>query len=727
MLKFVRTTVVLALSFVGGVGAAHAQAAAAVAPSMAPTPPLAAQHPYQVTSPSGSRNDEYYWLRDDTRKNSEMLAYLKAENSYTEAMMAHTQASQDLLYKEMVGRIKQDDSTVPALKDGYWYGTRFAEGKEYPIYVRHKGSLEAPEEVILDANALATGHGYFQVAGLEESKDGRLLGYAEDTVGRRQYNLRIKDLSTGAMLPDTLSNIEADLAWSNDGRTILYVEKDPVTLLGYKIRKHALGTDPQSDPVVYEEKDHSFYVNVSKTPSDHFLKISLHSTVASEEWFANADDSALAFHVVLPRKVDHEYEAVDLGSDYILRTNRQAKNFRIVRVPMEKVADSDAWKDVLPARADAFVDDFSALRDYLVVSERSGGLRKLRTLRWKDGVQSVVSAQEPTYVMRLGTNLQQDTSVVRYIYTSLTTPATTYDLDLATGAKKELKRDAVLGGFDPSHYVSELVWAVVRDGAKVPVSLVHLKSFKRDGTGAMLQYGYGSYGLSSDPGFNNNILSLVDRGFVYAVAHIRGGQEMGRSWYDDGKLLHKKNTFNDFVDVTKYLVTQRYAAKDKVFAQGGSAGGLLMGAVVNQCPSCYRGVIAQVPFVDVVTTMLDESIPLTTGEFDEWGNPKNKPYYDYMLSYSPYDNVTRQKYPAMLVTTGLWDSQVQYYEPTKWVARLRARKTDQNPLIFKVNMEAGHGGRSGRFERLHDTAMVYAFIFDQVGRDVATEDKSLGR
>jgi oligopeptidase B len=690
-----------------------------------------------VRSPSGSRTDEYYWLRDDTRSKPEVLDYLKAENAYTDAMMAHTTAAQTMLFQELVGRHAQDDATVPVRRRGYWYYTRFEAGKEYPVYARRKGSREAPEQVMLDGNALAAGHGFFQIAGTEVTPDGKILAYAEDTVGRRQFTLRFKNLETGEILADTVANVQPGFAWADDNRTLLYVEKDPVTLLGSKVRKHVLSAtggrasshaggpaQPVADPLVYEERDHSFYTSVSRSSSDRFLAIDLRSTLTTEQWEARADDPRLAFHVVLPRSRGHEYEAEVLGDDFVVRTNFQAPNFRIVRVPMAKVADRGAWRDVLPPRPDAFVESFVILEGDLAVSERSGGLLKIRLKRWSDGKESLIEAGEPSYVALLDENPEQGSATLRYVYSSLTTPKSTYDLDLATGGKTLLKREPVLGGFDPANYAAELAWAPARDGKRVPVSIVYRKGFERGSGAPLLQGGYGSYGASTDPFFNESVLSLLDRGFVYAIAHVRGGQELGRAWYEDGKLLHKKNTFNDFVDVTRFLVAQGYAARDKVFAQGGSAGGLLMGAVVDQCPDCYRGVLARVPFVDVVTTMLDETIPLTSNEFDEWGNPKEKVYYDYMLSYSPYDNVERKAYPAMLITTGLWDSQVQYYEPTKWVARLRARKTDANPLLLHVNMEAGHGGRSGRFERLRETALFYAFVFDRLGRDVAQEAAS---
>ena len=723
-----------------------AASAPATAASAAPQAPVAARHPYGVPSPFGARNDDYYWLRDDTRTKPEVLDYLKAENAYTDAVLAHTKPAQDLLYDEIVARIKQDDATVPQYKSGYWYYTRYEQGKEYPVYARRADqstpacaakvkpakpkppcardySADAPEEVLVDGNARAEGHDFFQVASWEVSPDNRQLAWTEDTVGRRQWVLHFKDLASGKESAQTIPNVDPGIAWANDSRTVLYVEKDPVTLLGFKVHRHALGADPKRDPVLYEEKDHAFYMGVGRSESDRYVYIYLQSTVATEQWVADASDPKLAFKVLVPRERDHLYQATDLGDRYVIRTNWQAKNYRVVEVPKAKVADRKAWKDVIPARPDAFVDDVFAFKSDLAVAERSGGLRNIRIHHWADGKERVIAADEATYSARLGDNRDPESTRLRYNYASLTTPNTVYDFDLATGERTLRKRDPVLGKFDPADYQSEFVWVPARDGVKVPVSLVYRKGYKRDGTAPLLQLGYGSYGISSDPNFVSSYLSLLERGFVVAIAHVRGGQEMGRQWYDDGHLLAKKNTFNDFVDVTRWLGMNKYAAKDKIFARGGSAGGLLMGAIVNQCPDCYRGVLALVPFVDVVTTMLDTSIPLTSNEFDEWGNPTKKEYYDYMLSYSPYDNVERKAYPAMLVSTGLWDSQVQYFEPAKWVAKLRAYNTGKEPLLFHVNMEAGHGGKSGRFQAYHETAMYYAFLFDRLGRDLAKEAK----
>jgi oligopeptidase B len=690
-----------------------------------PLPPVADRVPHVVASPHGDREDPYYWLRDDTRTNPKMLAWLEAENAYKQAMLAHTAGAQQALYDEIVGRVKQDDASVPERRNGWWYYTRYEEGGEYPIIARRKAGADgrydaaAPEQVMLDGNALAQGKAFFQIGNTEVTRDGRILAWVEDTSGRRQWTLRFKDLETGALLADEIRNVEASLAWANDGKTLLYIEKDPVTLLGYKVRKHVLGTDPATDPLVYEEKDRSFYMGVFKSRSDRFIHIGVQSTVSSEQWVADANDPALAFSRLVARERDHEYQAEDFGGDWIIRTNWQARNFRVVRVPMARVADRGAWKDVVAHRDDAFVQDAAVFRDFLAVNERAGGLRQVRTVRWADGQSKVIESGEKPYTAYLGSNPDPDTGTLRYYYTSLTTPGSTYDLDVASGARTLMKREPVLGDFDPANYASEFVFATARDGTRVPVSIVYRRGFERDGTAALYQYAYGSYGASTDPSFSSQRLSLLDRGVVFAIAHIRGGQEMGRQWYDDGKLLNKKNTFTDFVDVTDFLVREGYAAKDRVVAMGGSAGGLLMGAVVNLAPEKYRAIVAHVPFVDVITTMLDESIPLTTNEFDEWGNPKDKAYYDYMLSYSPYDNVERKAYPAMLVTTGLWDSQVQYFEPAKWVAKLRTMKTDDNPLLFRVNLEAGHGGKSGRFQRFRETAEEYAFLLDQLDIPVA--------
>ncbi|HEY8539458.1 MAG TPA: S9 family peptidase [Steroidobacteraceae bacterium] len=680
-----------------------------------PQPPIAAARPYEVPSPHGARQDEFYWLRDDTRSDKDVLAYLEAENAYADAVLAHTKPLQEKIYNEIVSRIQQDDSSVPYRKNGYWYYRRYETGKEYPIYARKRGSLDAPEEIMLDVNRMAEGHSYFQVANWEVSPNGKLLAWAEDNVGRRQYTIRIKDLTTGKVFDDKITNADPGIAWAADNRTLLYVAKDPTTLLGDKVRKHVLGTDPANDPLVYEEQDKSYYTGVGTTKDEQFLVIFSQSTVATQMQVARSNDAKLAFKPLIPRERDHEYYAEHLGDRWIIRTNWQAKNFRIVSVPEAEVSNRDRWRDVIPHRDDAFIDDFAVFKSFLAVQEHSNGLSNIRIAPWDGKRERIIRSDEASYTATLGTNAELDTNVVRYVHMSLVTPPTTYDYDTQTDQRTLLKREPVLGGFDQTQYTTEFIWVTARDGVKIPVSLAYRKTTPRNGTAPLLQYGYGAYGLSMDPFFSHSIISLLDRGFIYAIAHIRGGQEMGRDWYENGKLLNKRNTFSDFIDVTKHLVAEKYADPKRVFGQGGSAGGLLIGAVANIAPELYRGLIAEVPFVDIVTTMLDESIPLTSNEYDEWGNPQDKQFYEYMLSYSPYDNVRAQAYPAMYVSTGLWDSQVQYFEPAKWVAKLRKMKTDDNPLVFRINMEAGHGGKSGRFQRYREIAEEYGFLLDLAG------------
>jgi oligopeptidase B len=684
-------------------------------PPNAPVPPIATVRPFEVDSPNGKRVDEYYWLRDDSRTKPEVIAYLEAENAYKAAMTAHTKALEDTVYGEIVARIKQDDSTVPYRKRGHWYYTRFETGKEYPVYARKAGSLEAPEQVMLDGNAMAAGHDFFEIGAMAIAPDNRLLAYAEDTVGRRQYTLRVRDLETGETLPDRIENADPYLAWTADSGSFLYVEKHPETLLGYRVRRHVLGTDPAQDALVYEQDDESFYTSVGVTKDERYVLIHARSTVSTEYRYADAADPALAWRVFLPRERDHEYYVDHFDGRWIIRSNWQAPNFRLLEATVGEEGDRANWRELVAHRDDAFIHGFDVFREFLAIEERSGALRKIRIRPWSGGNDFFISADEPAYTTALGQNAEIDTHIVRYNYQSLATPETVYDYDIQTGERQLMKRMPVLGDFDPANYRSEFLWATARDGTKVPVSLVYRAGFQRDGTAPMLQYGYGSYGYSMDPWFSVSRLSLLDRGFVFAIAHVRGGQEMGRRWYEQGRLLNKKNTFTDFIDVTRFLVAEKYADPKRVSAMGGSAGGLLMGAVANMAPQDYHAIVSQVPFVDVVTTMLDETIPLTTNEFDEWGNPKLKEFYDYMLSYSPYDNVAAQDYPAMLVTTGLHDSQVQYWEPAKWVARLRARRTGDAPLLYRTTMEAGHGGKSGRFQRYREIAEEYAFLLDQAG------------
>jgi oligopeptidase B len=679
----------------------------------APTPPSAAQKAYAVKGPH-ERNDPYYWLRDDTRKNADMLGYLKAENAYADTVLAPTKPLQDKLFNEIVSRIKQDDSSVPARDRGYWYYTRFETGQNYPIVARRAGTMKSREQILLNEPVMAKGHGFFAVGDWSVSQDNRLLAYAEDTVGRRQYVLKVKDLATGRTLGDKVENVEPNLVWGDDNRTIYYIEKDPVTLLSKRVKSHVLGTPASADKLVYEEKDDSFYMGVGRTSDDKYICIGVQSTVSDEQRCTSAAKPG-KWTVLAPREREFRYSADHVGNRWVIRTNDGgAKNYKLV-----ELADADAakgrsgWRDLVPHSLDVFIENFQPFNSFIAIEERSNGNKHIRLLS-NSGKSSDVASDEPAYAMAIGNNPEASATSVRYTYNSLTTPTITYQVNAATGARTVLKRNPA-PNYDASQYVTERVWATARDGTRVPVSLVYKKGFRKDGTAAMLQYGYGSYGLSTDPAWSPTIIPLLDRGMVYAIAHIRGGQEMGRAWYDAGHLLNKKNSFTDFIDVTRYLVANGYAAKDRVAASGGSAGGLLMGAVANMAPQDYRVIVAQVPFVDVVTTMLDTSIPLTTNEFDEWGNPAKPEYYDYMLSYSPYDNVTKQAYPALFVGTGLWDSQVQYYEPAKWVAKLRATGTGSRPLVFRVNMEAGHGGKSGRFEAYRSRAEYYAFMLDQLG------------
>jgi oligopeptidase B len=681
-----------------------------------PAPPVAPMRPHAVASPNGARTDEYYWLRDDTRSDAEVIAYLEAENAYTAAMLAHVKPLEDHLYEEIIARIKQDDSSVPYRKRGYWYHTRFEEGREYPVYARRKGSLDAAEEVMLDANLLAAGSEFFEVGCIAVAPGNRLIAYAEDRVGRRQYTLRFKDLETGRLLPDVITHLDAGVVWSADGQSVLYVEKHPETLLPYRVRRHVLGTAVSADPLVYELEDPGLYLTVDHTKDDAYLLIFGGGHDATEVRYARADDPALGFKLMLAKEDGHEYFPDHFAGRWIIRSNWQAPNFRLIEVPVGREADRGAWRELMAHREDASIEDFSVFKRFMAVNERSGGLLKLRIRPWSGGDDSFIASDEAAFVTELGTNAELDTDLVRYTYTSLATPRSTYDYDVGSARKQLLKREPVLGPFEPADYVTEYRWAMARDGAKVPVSIVYRKGCPLDGSAPLLQYGYGAYGLSMDPVFSSARLSLLDRGFVYAIAHIRGGQEMGRRWYDQGKLQNKWNSFNDFIDVTRFLVQEGYADPARVFASGGSAGGLLMGAIANAAPADYRGIVTHVPFVDVVTTMLDEDLPLTTLEYVEWGDPRAERDYRYMLSYSPYDNVTRQDYPAMLVITGLWDSQVQYFEPAKWIARLRRLKTGHNPLLLRTNMEAGHGGKSGRFQRYRETAEEYAFLLDLAGQ-----------
>ena len=675
-----------------------------------PTPPVAQKKAQTLETHGDVRVDDYYWLRE--RTNPDVLAYLEAENAYTEAMLADTGALRAELFEELKNRVDPDDSTVPVRYKGYFYLTRYEGNLEYPIYCRREGSPDAPDEVTLDVNKVAEGHTFCSVRNLAVSPDAKLLAWAVDTVGRRKYTIQVTDLASGQLLEDVLSDVTGNLAWANDNETLFYTRQDPQTLRSYQVWRHRLGTDPDDDVLVYEETDPTFSVYVWKTRSEKYILLHSEQTLASEFHFVDADDPEAPVRVVAPRKRDVEYSVDHVGDRFIIKTNLEAENFRLMEAPVTSPGRAN-WTEVLPGREDVFLQGVEVFQDFMVVTERRGGLRHLRVIPWDGGDELEVEFDEPTYVTWVDDNEEFDTSVLRYGYSSLNTPETIYDLDLKTGERTLMKQEQIRGGFNPANYVVDRLMAPVRDGVDVPVSVVYREGLPRNGTTPLLLYAYGSYGSNAEAWFRPEVVSLLDRGFVFAVAHIRGGQEMGRWWYEDGKLLNKKNTFTDFIDCGRFLVAEGYTAPDRMFARGGSAGGLLMGAVANMAPELFAGIIANVPFVDVVTTMLDDSIPLTTAEFDEWGDPKQPEYYDYMLSYSPYDNVVSKDYPTMLVTTALEDSQVQYFEPAKWVAKLRELKTDDNPLLFTCEMSAaGHGGVSGRYRKYEKTAMEYAFILE---------------
>ena len=675
--------------------------------------PVANVVPKQLVAHGDTRIDDYYWLRE--RDNPEVLAYLAAENAYTEAVMAHTKALQETLFEEIVGRIKEDDASVPYRKGDYFYYDRFEPGGEYHIYCRRKGSMQAPEEIVLDGNALAKGHEFFSLRGLGVSTDQNLLTYAVDTVGRRFYTVRFRDLRRGRDLADAIPDVTGNTVWANDNKTVFYSKQHPETLRWYQIYKHVLGTDVGQDELVYEEKDAEFECWVDKTKSERFILIPSQQTLSTEILYVEADDPNTDFKVFLPRRRGHEYWIEHFGGNFLVRTNDNAANFRLASTPIASTSMAN-WTELIPHRDDVFLDDFDVFRDFLVVSERKAGLIQMRVIAWDRSGEHYLDFGEPAYRADFGDNYGLGSNILRFKYTSLTTPWSVYDYDMNTGEKTLRKEDPVLGGFDKDDYVTERLHAPASNGTLVPISIVYRKGTRRDGQNPMLLYGYGSYGLSIDASFQSWRLSLLDRGFIFAIAHVRGGQELGRHWYEDGKLMSKKNTFTDFIDCARYLTREKYTNRELLFAQGGSAGGLLMGAVANMAPGMFKGIVNHVPFVDVMTTMLDADIPLTTSEYDEWGNPNDEAAYKYMLSYSPYDNIEAKDYPNQLVTTGLHDSQVQYWEPAKYVAKMRALKTDNNRLLLKTNMEAGHGGASGRFKRHRETAFAYAFLLDLAGR-----------
>ena len=676
--------------------------------------PQAVKIPVELERHGDVRIDNYYWMRE--RDNPKVLDYLGQENLYNEKMTAHTKELQESLFQEVKSRIKEDDESVPYKLNGYWYITRYEKGKDYPVYSRKKETLDAPEEILFDVNEMAKGYDYYRLGGLNVSPDNKLISFAVDKVSRRQYTIQVKNLETGEILPEKIKNTTGGSTWANDNKTLFYARKDEVTLRSDKIYKHRLGTRAKEDEVVFYEEDETFHTYVYKSKSRKYLIIGSDSTLTSEYRILDADQPDGEFHVVQPRIRGMEYGISHYQDNFYILTNKDgAINFKLMKTPVDKTT-AENWVDVIPHREDVLIEDIDLFKDYLVVSQRSDGLNKIWVSRW-DGTESYfLPFDNETYTALTGTNPDFDTQILRYTYNSMTTPTQVVDFNMHTGEKVVKKELQILGGsFSKDNYVSDRIWATADDGTKIPMTLVHRKGLEKNGKNPVLQYAYGSYGSTIDPYFSTVRLSLLDRGFIFVIAHIRGGEYLGRQWYEDGKLLKKRNTFTDFIACSKHIIAEGYTSADHLYASGGSAGGLLMGAVANMAPQFYNGIIASVPFVDVVTTMLDESIPLTTGEYDEWGNPNKKEFYDYMKSYSPYDNVVPQDYPNMLVTTGLHDSQVQYWEPAKWVAKLRELKTDNNILLFHTNMEAGHGGASGRFEALREVAEEYAFLLDLEG------------
>jgi oligopeptidase B len=675
-------------------------------------PPVASIKPHKHEKHGVTRVDNYHWLRD--REDPEVIAYLEAENKYLQSNLAHTEELQRKLVTEFKTRIKQDDTTVPYRRDGYYYYRRMETGKNYPILCRKKGSLEAPEEIMVDGNKAAEGHKFFQIGSANVSTGNDLLAWAADTVGRRFYNVRFRNLTTGESLPDVIKDVTSSIAWANDNKTVFYAKQDPQTLRPYRIYRHVLGTDPAQEQLMYEEKDTTFNCYVFKTKSKGYILIASSHTLTDEYRYLDANKPEGEFRILQARERGHDYRFDHYGGHFYIVTNKEAKNFRLMRTPVDKTQLSN-WEEVIAHKPGTLLQDIAVFRDRLVVTERRNALVHMRVRPWSGEGEHYIDFGEPAYAAGLAENFDFDSELVRYRYSSLTTPNSVYDYNMNTRTKTLLKRDPVLGGFDSANYVTERLFAPSHDGTKVPVSVVYRKDIKKRGSNPLLQYGYGSYGASMDAFFNPFAISLLDRGFIYAIAHIRGGQENGREWYEAGKLLNKKNTFRDFTAVTEFLVNSKYADPKRVYALGGSAGGLLMGAVMNMRPDLYHGIIAAVPFVDIINTMLDDSIPLTTAEYDEWGNPNEQQFFEYMLSYSPYDQVAKKAYPNLLVTTGLHDSQVQYWEPAKWVAKLRAMKTDKNKIFMRTNMDAGHGGASARDKRYEEIALEYAFLLDLAG------------
>ncbi|WP_305817235.1 S9 family peptidase [Photobacterium leiognathi] len=675
--------------------------------------PIAKKIPHTMTIHDDTRIDNYYWMRDDNRADPEIIAHLNAENAYTDAVMAHTEALQQQLFEEIKGRIVKDDNSVPVKQGNYFYSSEVTGDNEYAISVRADDFNGTNKTVLLDINELAKNHEYYNVSSLSISQDENLLAYGEDTVSRRIYTIKVKNLATGEYLADEITGTSGAIAWQNNNKAFYYIKKDPQTLLGYQVYRHQLGTNQADDTLIFEETDPSFYTSIGKSKDNELVYIWHSSTETSAVSIIDANDPNATATPFLEREEGLEYSISKLGQQFYVLTNYEAVNFRLMKVDADKLGDKTEWQDVIAPQEGVMLEDYELFDNYLVYQQRSNGLPHITVRQLDTNEERELRFNDEAFTAFFYGNKELNTNKLRLYYSSMTTPASHYDINLDNSEFTLLKQAEVLGDFNANNYQSERLMINARDGKQVPVSLVYRKDlFKKDGTNPLYQYGYGSYGSTIDPSFSSSRLSLLDRGFVYAIAHIRGSEMLGRPWYEDGKKLTKQNTFNDFIDVTKALVEQGYGAKDKIFAVGGSAGGLLMGAIANQAPELYCGIAAQVPFVDVVTTMLDESIPLTTNEYDEWGNPNQKEYYEYMLSYSPYDNVGKHDYPNMLVTTGLHDSQVQYFEPMKWVAKLREMKTDNNRLLFKTDMEAGHGGASGRFKALHEDALEYAFFID---------------
>ena len=688
--------------------------------------PVAKKIPKELTTHNDTRIDNYYWMRlSDEQKEAEtpddqtqdVLDYLNAENDYLKSKMKHTEALQEEIYNEITSRIKQDDSSVPVSVNGYTYYQRYEEGQDYALYCRKEDKEGAAEEIILNGPEMAKDQSYFDIGGRSVSENNELLAYSTDLVSRREYTIHIKNLKTGELLEDKIEATAGGITWANDNQTIFYAKKDPVTLRENMIFKHRLGTDPSEDELVFEEKDETFSCYVYKSKSREYLMIGSYQTLSTEYRFLDADNPDGEWQVIQPRERNLEYHVSHYQDHFYIRTNLDAKNYKLVKAPVAKPSKEN-WEELIPHRSNVLLEGMDLFRNYMVLSEREEGLMQFRVIPWdKSSEEHFIKFEDPAYQIYTFANPEFETETLRFSYSSFVSPDAVYDYQMDTKERILRKQDEVLGGeFDPSNYVSERVFATGRDGAKIPISIVYRKGFEKNGQKPLLLYGYGSYGINMDPSFGYARLSLLDRGFAFAMAHIRGSQTMGRDWYENGKLLKKKNTFYDFIDCGKFLVEQNYTSPEHLYAAGGSAGGLLMGAIVNMEPNLWNGILAGVPFVDVVTTMLDETIPLTTFEFDEWGNPKDKEYYDYMLSYSPYDQVEAKEYPNMLISTGYWDSQVQYWEPAKWMAKLRDYKTDDKLLIMDCNMDVGHGGASGRFKRYQRTALQFAFLLDLEGQ-----------